>query len=145
MSTSQSAAVAAVTPLTQSAGLATNETIPTASTQSADILDQTAAYESTTAAGGPVMSVTVEDGLTADASVEDAAGQAVIIGAYVGTPAWALEDDASGKYAIDEDTGAITVADTLTATTDEIEIAVTGITPAVTNITAEIVVAAGEG
>jgi hypothetical protein len=143
MSTSQSAAVAAVTPAAQSTSLGTAETIPTALTQSEAIQAEGALFESTEAAGGPVMSVTVSAELTADASVDDPAGLATIVGAVVGTPVWALADDAEGKYAIDEATGAITVAGVLSATTDAIEVAVTGVTPAVANATASIVVGAG--
>jgi len=144
--TTDSAAVAARTPAVQSAalggasaGIAGN--IPVA--QSVAIQLNRPIDQSTTLAGGPRISVTVLP-LDEDASESDPAGQATIIGGTIGTPAWSLDDDADGKYAIDEATGAITVDDTLTEGTDEIIVEVSGVTPAVPAKTVQIVVAAGE-
>jgi hypothetical protein len=65
-----------------------------------------------------------------DAAVGDDVGTATISGVYTGTPAYALDDDAGGKYTIVEASGLVEVAGALTAGTDSITISVTGITPA---------------
>jgi hypothetical protein len=64
-----------------------------------------------------------------DASVGDDVGTATVSGVYTGTPTWALDDDASGKYSINSSTGLIEVAASLTAGTDSITISVSGLTP----------------
>jgi len=69
-----------------------------------------------------------------NAEVNDPVGTATIEGTYTGTPSWSLANDASGKYAIDSSTGAVTVADTLTVGNDTIVIAVAGVTPSVGNV-----------
>lgn len=67
------------------------------------------------------------------ATVGTAVGTASIHGHATGTASWSLADNAGGKYAIDSSTGAVTVAASLTAGTDSITIAVSGLTPAVAN------------
>lgn len=68
--------------------------------------------------------------LTEEAEIDDPVGTASLSGNYTGTPAWSLDDAAGGKYAIATSTGAVTVADALTAGIDQITIAVAGIDPA---------------
>lgn len=65
------------------------------------------------------------------ATVGTAVGTASIRGRTTGTASYSLTNDASGKYAINSSTGAVTVAGALTAGTDSITIAVSGLTPAV--------------
>lgn len=77
-------------------------------------------------------------------TVGTAVGTATIVGDYTGTPSWSLSDDADGKYAIDSSTGAVTVADTLTAELDTIIISVSGATPTIANSPGYITVTGGE-
>jgi hypothetical protein len=77
-----------------------------------------------------------------DASVGDDVGTATISGSYTGTPAYALDDDAGGKYSIVEASGLVEVAGALTAGTDSITISVTGTTPAVDARAFDIIVTA---
>ena len=75
-----------------------------------------------------------------DAEVDDPVATATVVGT-TGTPAWSLEDDASGLFKIHETTGVISVDDTLTAGSVQIEIAVTDVTPSVANKVVTIEVA----
>lgn len=77
------------------------------------------------------------------ASIGDAVGTASISGRTTGTASWSLTNDASGKYTINSSTGAVTVAGSLTAGTDTITIAVSGLTPSVASRSFSITVSAG--
>ncbi|MDE2096864.1 MAG: hypothetical protein KGL39_06415 [Patescibacteria group bacterium] len=69
-------------------------------------------------------------------------GSASILGIYTGTPTWSLTDDASGKFAINGSTGAVTVAGALTSGDQLITISVAGTTPAPPQASFFIVVSA---
>lgn len=65
-------------------------------------------------------------------------GTAAISGSYTGTPTWSLTNTASGTFAINSSTGAVTVAsntalDYETNMTLQITISVSGVTPTVSN------------
>lgn len=84
--------------------------------------------------------------MIATASVGDDVGTATISGSTTGTASWSLSDSAGGKYSINSSTGLVEVAGALSAGTDSITIAVSGLTPSVTSRAFNItVVAAGAG
>jgi hypothetical protein len=85
--------------------------------------------------GGGIVAPSIQftaSSLLDSASVGDDVGTATVPGT-TGTASWSLTDDASGKYSINSSTGLVEVADTLTAGTDSITIAVSGVTPSVAN------------
>jgi hypothetical protein len=79
------------------------------------------------------------------AGVGDDVGTATISGTYTGTPSYALDDDAGGKYSINSSTGLVEVAASLTAGTDSITISASGTTPAVDPRSFNITVTAAGG
>lgn len=91
--------------------------------------------QSTALSGGPSIGITEAVAIYDTASASDPVATAVIVGAHLGTAAWSLDDDADGKYAIDEATGEITVDDTLAVGADTIIIEVAGVQPAVPALT----------
>jgi hypothetical protein len=85
--------------------------------------------------GGGIVAPSIQftaSSLLDSASVGDDVGTATVPGT-TGTASWSLTDDASGKYSINSSTGLVEVANTLTAGSDTITIAVSGVTPSVAN------------
>lgn len=91
-------------------------------------------------------SIAISGSTVADsATVGTAVGTASIRGKVTGTASWSLTNSAGGKYAINSSTGAVTVAASLTAGSDLITIAVSGLTPAVASKSFSITVTSSSG
>lgn len=97
-----------------------------------------------TTVGTPTLQLTPNSMLDS-AIVGDDVGTASITGAYTGTPSYSLSVSAGGKYSINSSTGLVEVAATLSAGTDSITIAVSGVTPAVANRSFNITVTSASG